>query len=56
MATIRVYQLLSNSAMYEHRCLENNNNLSNYSGKCDDQQHNKAIIEVSMVYTPYGFY
>ena len=45
MVTIGLYQLLSNSAMYEHRSLENINNLYKYSGKCDYQQHYKDIIE-----------
>ena len=52
MVTIRFDQSLSNSAMYEHRCLENINNLYKFDGKCDDQQHEKAIIEEEMVSTP----
>ena len=38
MVAIGVYQLLSNSAMYELSCLENVKKLYKYSGKCDDQQ------------------
>ena len=45
MVTIVVDQYLISSATYEHRCLENINNLYKYSGKCDYQQHYKDIIE-----------
>ena len=32
-----------------------NNKLYKYSGKHDNQQNYKAVIEASMVYTPKGF-
>ena len=48
-------KLLSNSEMYEHRCLENIKKLYKYSGKSDEQQHYKAIIEAAMVYNLEGF-
>ena len=51
MVTIGVDQSLSNSTMYEHRCLGNIKQLYKYSGKCDDQKQYKAIIEVAMVST-----
>ena len=41
----------SNSAMYDHRCLENINKLYKYAVKCDDQQQYKAIIEAQMFAT-----
>ena len=49
IVTIGVYQLLSNSAIYEHRCLENIKKLYKYYGKCDDKKQYKAIIEAEMV-------
>ena len=55
MVTIVVYQSLSNSAMYEHRCLENINMLYKSSGKFDDHQQYKSIIGSEMVSTPEGF-
>ena len=47
-------QVLSNSAMYEHRCLENIKSLYKYAGKHDNRQQYKAIIEAAMVSTPEG--
>ena len=47
MITIVLYQSLSTSAMYEHRFLENIKKIYKSSGKCDDQQQYKAIIEAS---------
>ena len=55
MVTIGVDQSLRNSEMYEHRFMENMMKLYKYSGKCDDQQHLKDIIEATMVSTPEGF-
>ena len=42
--TIEIYQLLSNSTMYKHICLENIKKLYTSSVKCDNQQHYKDII------------
>ena len=44
MVTIGVDKLLSNSAIYKYRCLDNVKNLYTSSGKCNDQQQYKAII------------
>ena len=55
MPTIRIHQSLSNSAFYEHICLENIKKLYKYSGKCDNQQQYKAIIETAMVSTTEEF-
>ena len=55
MITIRVNKWLSNSALYEHICLEGINKLYKYSGKCDNQQHHKFIIEADMVSTNEEF-
>ena len=51
MVTIVFDQPLSNSAMYEHRCLESIKKLYKSSGKCNDQQHYNSIIKASMVTT-----
>ena len=45
MVTIVIDQSLSNSAMYEHRCLENIKKLYKSDSKCDNQQQYKAILE-----------
>ena len=49
--TIRLDQLLINSDMHEHRCLENINKLYQSSRKYNDQQQYKTIIEAPMVST-----
>ena len=41
--------------MYEHIYLEKIRKLNKTSGKRDDQQHYKAVIEAAMVSTPEGF-
>ena len=51
IVTIGVYLSLSNSAIYEHRCLENIKKFYKYDGKCEDQQQYKDIIRATMVYT-----
>ena len=55
MVTIGFKQSLSNNAMYEHRCMENIKKLYKYSGKCYDQQQDKAILEEAMSSTTKGF-
>ena len=52
--TIGIDQSLSNNSIYEHKCLENKKKLYKRSGKCDDQQQFKDIIEADMVSTPEG--
>ena len=47
--------MLSNSVIYEHRCLENIKKLYKYDGKCEDQHQYKDVIEAAMVSTPEGF-
>ena len=55
MVIIIFHQSLSNSAMHEHRCLENIRKLYKNDSKCDNQQQQKAIFEASMVSTNEGF-
>ena len=44
MGDIGVDQSLINSALYEHRCLENINSLLKTAVKCEDQQRYNAMI------------
>ena len=55
MKTINIEKSSSNSALFEHRCIQNINKLYQHAGKCDDQQQFKDIIEYAMVYTPEVF-
>ena len=55
MDNIGVDQSLSNSALYENRCLENINKLCKSSAKFHDQQQYKAILEELIVSTPGKF-
>ena len=50
--TVGVDPLLSNNYVYEHTCLENIRKIYKQSGKCDDQQQFKYIIEADMVSNP----
>ena len=54
MVTILFEQQWSNTAMYEHRYLENVKKLYKSAVKCDDQQQYKAIIVSTMVSTTDG--
>ena len=51
MVTIEVYQSLSNSDLYEHRCMDNIKKLYKNAGKCDYQHQYKGIIEAATVST-----
>ena len=53
--TICIDQSLSNNALYEHKFLQNINNLYKHAGKYYDQQQFKYIPESDMVSTPEGF-
>ena len=54
MVIIGVDQSLSNSDLYEQRCLENTKKLYNYAGKCDDKQQYISFLEEAMVSMPEG--
>ena len=47
--TIGIDQSLSNRASFEHNCLNNIKYIYQHSGKCDDQQNFKDILEADMV-------
>ena len=53
--TIGIDQSLRINTIYEHKCLENIKNLYKQSGKCDDWQQFKDILEAIFVYTSEGF-
>ena len=55
METVGIDQSLINSALFEHRCLQNIKKLYKHTGKCDDQQQLKYILEAAIVSTPEGF-
>ena len=52
---IGIDQSLSNSALFEHICLQNINKLYKHDWKCDNQQQLKDILEAAMFYTNEGF-
>ena len=52
LVIIWVEQSLSNSAMYEHRRMENIKELYKNYDKCNNQRQYKKIIESVMVSTP----
>ena len=55
MKTISIYQILSNKALFEHKCLQKIKKLYKNSVKWDNQQQFKDIIEADMVSTPELF-
>ena len=54
IVTIVVDQSISNKDLYEHICMEKIKKVYKFSGKCDNQQKYKAIIEVALVYNTQG--
>ena len=54
MVTTGVYQSLTNSAIYKHKCLEIIKKLYKYAGKCDFEQQFKSIVVTAMLSTPEG--
>ena len=55
MVTIGADHLLSISELYKHRYLETIKKLYRSTGKFDDKQNYKSIIEASIIPTPEGF-
>ena len=54
MVNIGIEQQLSNSALYDHRCLGIIKKLYKYAGKFDDKHEYKYIIKANIVSTPEG--
>ena len=52
MKNIGIDQSLSNSDIFEDRCLQNINKLYKHAEKCDNQQQFKYILEDATVSTP----
>ena len=55
MVTIGVDQLLSDSTIHEHRCMEKIKKLNKSSIECNNQQNYKVILETSMISKHEGF-
>ena len=53
--TIGIDQSLRKNALFEHRFLQNIKKLYKHSGKCDNQQHFKDILNSTMIYTSEVF-
>ena len=55
MKNIGIDKSLSNNDLYEHKCIQNINKLYKRSGKCDNQQQLKYILDADMVSSSEGF-
>ena len=55
MKTIGIDLSSFNMSTFEHRCMNNIKNIYQHSGKCDDQQNLKGILESALLSTPEGF-
>ena len=54
MKTIGIDQSSFTRYYFEHRCMSNIKNIYQHTGKCDDQQNFKDIIDAAILYTPEG--
>ena len=52
--TIVIDQSLFTNSSFEHRCMNNIQNIYQNAGKCDEQQNLKDILDAAMVSTPDG--
>ena len=52
MKTIGIDQSLCNRSSFKHRRLNNIKKIYQHSGKCEDQQNLKDILDADMVLTP----
>ena len=52
MDTIGTDQSLCTRSSFEHKCMNNIKKIYQHSGKCDDQQNLKDIIDAAMFSTP----
>ena len=50
--TIGIHPSLSNNTIYEHKCLENIKKIYKQSGKSDDRQQCKDILDTDTVSNP----
>ena len=54
MKTIGIDQSSFTISSFEHRCMNNIKNIYQHTGKCDDQQNLKDILEAYLLSTPEG--
>ena len=54
METIGIDQSSFARSSFEHRCMNNIKKIYQHSGKCDDQQNLKDIIDAAILSTPEG--
>ena len=54
MKTIGIDQLLCTRSSFEHTFMNNIKKIYQHTGKCDDQQNLKNILDTAMVSTPDG--
>ena len=52
MKAIGIYQSSFIKSSFEHRCMNNIKNIYQHTGKCDDQQNLKDIIDAAILSTP----
>ena len=55
MKTIGMDQSSFTRSSYEHRCMNNIKKIYQHTGKCDDQQNLKDILESAIISNPEGF-
>ena len=54
MKTISIDQSSFTRSSFEHRCMKNIKKIYQHSGKCDDQQNLKDIIDAAIISTLEG--
>ena len=54
MKTIGIDQSSFARSSFEHRCMNNIKKIYQHTGKCDDQQNLKDIIDAAILSTPEG--
>ena len=52
MNTIGIDQSSFARSSFEHRCMNNNKNIYQHAGKCDDQKNLKDIIDAAILSNP----
>ena len=52
MKTISIDQSSLTRSSFEHRCMNNTKKIYQHTGKCDDQQNPKDIIDADILFTP----
>ena len=55
MKTIGIYRSSFKMSIFEHRCMKNTKKIYQHTGKFDDQQNLKDILESALLSNPEGF-